>query len=903
MCVLIVPVLTISMKGWVLTTRKRIERFLDKFVYSMSGESLKETMPVLYQLYVRNPENIRATSAASAVTSEVVEVFKAREEKLVRFSQAIIDITSDLLGAIESGDALDHSFMTHFKGKFDFFRGALTVTHEADPQYKTNSPPAPAPSSLLIEKDKEVDKVSLVASAAVSSRRHRHPGRKSPSHGTGRTKRRKRLKEIDVHSLKFGEIVSDLYSKVHEVENFLIQSSEGFDKKKGIFDATSFDQSSDQSTMMKSAVASAMSASSLACTLAHIIVRPDKEDHTLQSRDAVVGVIVQNDILGIVKRSRRRASIERMEPETTDWPQLIATSMRNEGVVGFIHALRNFLPVQSKVLRNLALSLSETPTTAVKVDLEQDSHGEVKLESKRGTVVFLEASQCLCESLYRLVVAIGSTPKGREYLHTYGSELTSHTTKLLIQLPSDFSQYDKNLTAVFSDDVFEQSSMMEQGLDQNSIIESSYTESNNDSLSDRKIRGSSDGIESNPASSLRLWCILALTVLAAHSSSEESEGVDDVSRAVRRASGLVKRDNLQLLIVEDGALEWLNEAFFSLLMEILAAAFGGHPKVAREAVGNDSVAIGMAALSLDAKRQSQSRMNTSRSALNALDDTPLTMPMPIGPFTISSAASDSVPHELLVLLDLCLGMLLFAARSADVQRVLTSTPAFQELSKSLLKTLFRLLLLPQLTQALADGILVILNVLFKDQVQFRQLARDLKDLAVLEKKISIGGLKWFPDTGALQQLLSLIASNTVNPTESGNTDQNSSTNIRILAESNKYHFKSTGEVDVAMSLADITLGKVMTAQTKATDNTQLLDFLSRQKSYTGKVNTSVLVRYEDPSKTNYRPSVGEGADEQSNSLSSTRYRIHHENMEDSLRNDVSAEERITAALDKSSPSP
>jgi small neutral amino acid transporter SnatA (MarC family) len=889
--------LSITMKGWVLTARKRIERFLDKFVYSMGGESLKETMPVLYQLYVKNPENTQGTSAASAITSEVVEVFKAREEKLVRFSQAIIDITSDLLGAIESGDALDHSFMTHFKGKFDFFRGALTVTHESSPQYKASSPTAP----LLTEKDREVDKASLVASAAVSSRRLRHAGRKSPSHGTGRTKRRKRLKEIDVHSLKFGEIVSDLYSKVHEVENFLIQSSESLDKKKGTIDLSYLDQSSDQSTKMKSAVASAMSASSLACTLAHIIVRPDKEDHTVQSRDAVVGVIVQNDILGIVKRSRRRASIERMEPETTDWPQLIATSMRNEGVVGFIHALRNFLPVQSKVLRNLALSLSQTPITAVKVDLEQDSQNEVKLENKRSTVVFLEASQCLCESLYRLVVAIGSTPKGREYLHSYGSELTSHTTKLLIQLPSDFSQCDKNLTAVFSDDVFEQSSTMEQGLDQNSIIESSYTGSNNDSLSDRKYRGSSDGTESNPSSSLRLWCILALTVLAAHSSSEETDNPDDVSRAVKRAAGLVKKDNLQLLIVEDGALEWLNEAFFSLLMEILAAAFGGHPKVAREAVGNDSVAIGMAALSLDAKRQSQSRTNTSRSVL---DDTPLTMPTPVGPFTISSAASDSVPHELLVLLDLCLGMLLFAARSGDVQRVLTSTPAFQELSKSLLKTLFRLLLLPQLTQALADGILVILNVLFKDQVQFRQLARDLKDLAVLEKKISIGGLKWFPDTSTLQQLLSLIASNTVNQSESGNTDLNSSTNLRILAESNKYHLKSTGEVDVATSLADIALGKVMIAQTKATDNTQLLDFLSRQRSYTGKVNTSVLVRYEDSSKANYRASAGDvGADEQSNSLSSTRYRIHHENMEDSLRNDVSAEERVNAALEKQSPSP
>ena len=53
---------------------------------------------------------------------------------------------------------------------------------------------------------------------------------------------------------------------------------------------------------------------------------------------------------------------------------------------------------------------------------------------------------------------------------------------------------------------------------------------------------------------------------------------------------------------------------------------------------------------------------------------------------------------------------------------------------------------------------------------------------------------------------------------------------------------------VVTSLAEVALSKVMVTQTFATDNTQLLDFLSRQRSFTGKVNTNILACYEDPLK-------------------------------------------------------
>ena len=835
----------------------------------------------------------------TGVPSDVVAIFKNREEKLVRFSQAIIDITSDLLGAIENGDALDHSFLTSFKEKFDFFRGALPVIESDKKDIRTKT--LPPPLDITKREDDHNNGCTIPISLSTCKIRliNKH-AKKSPVHSAHRVKRKKRIKEIDIHALKLEEIVADLFSKVHEVENFLIES---FEPERvplvPVGDVLDPILVPKLETKLKYAVTSAMTGSSLACTLAHMIVRPDKEDQSVISREDAVNVLVKCDILGMVKRNRRRASIERMEPDTTNWKKLMKTSMRNEGVVGFIDALKCYIPLQaaktaailpgghrrslSSITKAPSFSTSNRDEVGIGFGLGVASLSKDSMEGSGpqlgslgsiSTISLLEASQCLCESIYRLVVAIGSTGNGREYLHTYGTELTSYTTKLLILLPSSFNYQDaKNSTGALSD-----------GFDGISV---SALESINGSFSERKAAPQDLLQDSNPASSLRLWCILALTVLAAQfegNTNKDGEKDSYMSEKVRRAvQGIVgntpqqNRDSLQLLMVEDGALEWLNEAFFSLLMEILAAAFSGNAKVLQTAAGSDSLAIGMAALSLDARQQSakmsryptDGRINIPLKGQDSgigsethqkisRNNSSTAAPQSFGPFSISCTAADTVPQELLILLDLCLGMLLFAARSHRVQTILTSTTAFQELSKSLLKTLFRLLLLPQLTQALAESILVILNVLFRDDLKIRELAKEMKEVASIERKICLGGLKWFLDPAPLKKLLILINSDTTrsggggcenifSTRESfdygggGNGQGNGSSGIinsRIKAESDF----------VVTSLADVALSKVMVTQTFATDNTQLLNFLSRQRSFTGKVNTNILAQYEDPLK-------------------------------------------------------
>ena len=327
-------------------------------------------MPTLYQLYATNKinsDNINSNNGeafhdiviqpdTTVQTSEVMAMFQNREEKLVRFSQSIIDLTSDLLGLIENGDALDQSLLSNFKEKFNFFRNALPVlpSQNENNNNDKNSPKNTPLTNLVVENN---DNYSSVAhtSGTFQTRNKIHPDshtkstlpKKSPSQSVSKMKRRRRsLKEVDIHTLKFEEIVSDLFSKVHEVENFLIESLEP-EPRVPVSGTVDPILEPKLETKMKYAISSAMTGSSLACTLAHMIVRPDKDDQPIMSRESAVNVLVQYDILGVVKRSRRRASIERMEPDTTDWALLMKTSMRNEGVVGFIDSVRCYIQKQS----------------------------------------------------------------------------------------------------------------------------------------------------------------------------------------------------------------------------------------------------------------------------------------------------------------------------------------------------------------------------------------------------------------------------------------------------------------------------------------------------------------------------------------------------------------------------
>ena len=67
-------------------------------------------------------------------------------------------------------------------------------------------------------------------------------------------------------------------------------------------------------------------------------------------------------------------------------------------------------------------------------------------------------------------------------------------------------------------------------------------------------------------------------------------------------------------------------------------------------------------------------------------------------------------------------------RSIAVHRVLVSTAVVQEKTKTLLKTLFQLLLLPQLTKTQAENVLLLLNLLFKYEVKIRSIGRNLSEL-------------------------------------------------------------------------------------------------------------------------------------------------------------------------------
>jgi hypothetical protein len=143
-------------------------------------------------------------------SNDVVLIYKNREEKLVRFSQAIIDITSELLGAIETNETVDPVFMTKFHQKFDFFRGALPIVGKV----VNDEDNASDESSLSLPNSKE---------NSFNHKKEKNPKKKISNFKAKKLKKIEKILFIDITKFNYTQICLDLHSKIHEVENFLIE--------------------------------------------------------------------------------------------------------------------------------------------------------------------------------------------------------------------------------------------------------------------------------------------------------------------------------------------------------------------------------------------------------------------------------------------------------------------------------------------------------------------------------------------------------------------------------------------------------------------------------------------------------------------------------------------------------
>ena len=86
-------------------------------------------------------------------------------------------------------------------------------------------------------------------------------------------------REIDASALKYDDIVADLHSKIHDVENFLVETVTPPVDAVSVPDDDGATRSAepDKAVKLRYALTSAMQASLLACNLAHLIVRPDRD--------------------------------------------------------------------------------------------------------------------------------------------------------------------------------------------------------------------------------------------------------------------------------------------------------------------------------------------------------------------------------------------------------------------------------------------------------------------------------------------------------------------------------------------------------------------------------------------------------------------------------------------------
>jgi hypothetical protein len=197
----------------------------------------------------------------------------------------------------------------------------------------------------------------------------------------------------------------------------------------------------------------------------------------------------------------------------------------------------------------------------------------------QGSQDLVKAIQCLAESLFRLVAAIGSSPSGSQYLTSYGSELTYHTSRLLILLPTNFQL----------------NSLIEKESDSNALTATQESISSLDSGEKSNLISQARQVDT-ASYSMRLWCILTLVVLE----SDKNELIKGKKKNKKNHDEITmiekiikeKNDSQELI-------KWLKETLLSMLQSILSAAFALNSEVSsfRDKEKGDSIAA--AALYLD----------------------------------------------------------------------------------------------------------------------------------------------------------------------------------------------------------------------------------------------------------------------------------------------------------------
>ena len=358
--------------AWSRTARERIVKFMEKFF-------TPSDLPVLCTLYERL--NTKAET-------ELKEIFRRRERKLLKFSRSLYALANDLLSGLESGKPVDKAFLTSFRNRFNTFGEIIRPDNDFDEEMGSLGSPEQEISGLSISKSSPTNKNGASSPGPGSSNRQHF----SPSRPNARSKLVHKV--ADLGHLDYASMARDIAFMAGDVGTEL-GGLVTRDYLLSLADAA-----------VKSQVA--MQGCVLLQALVEYISRPDKEIQTQSARTSAVTALCRVDILGLRSATTQHSFVD-----------------ISSGSIG----------LESRSITRLLFSLAEAMK---KIPEPSTPRGDLLMESSAKTPPYerlLLAGQVIAEYSCRLILALSTATPGVSYLHTFGVRLTAALADFLVSLP------------------------------------------------------------------------------------------------------------------------------------------------------------------------------------------------------------------------------------------------------------------------------------------------------------------------------------------------------------------------------------------------------------------------------------------------------------------------------------
>ena len=358
---------------WTKMVKQRISSFLERF-FSASEP------PLLCSMY--------ATYDNQPTFNNMKSSFKNREAKIFEFSKSLADITNELVSTVESGKDIDKKYLLDFRRKFDSLRDALRL-----PTVDNSIPKTVVPVLRTLN-----DKISSIGSSSGFSPKALRRTLDECEHMAKSACQARNVGNVDA------EGVTSIISSTCEIVDLSL---------KGLFNPSGSEQPVTSQSLQS---AYEVWKTSLNCC---VILRPIirvlslSQAHNKRmsaARESCILQLIRLDVLGISSAQKKTKS---------------KNNNNNFTITGFFQTF-------ATTIKNPSLNVLPEVSSFESMDRLHEAHEDDDNMHHHNYIV--SSSEALVDCLCRLIISLGFSEEGLEYLMDGSAQLVSTLMGLMLGL-------------------------------------------------------------------------------------------------------------------------------------------------------------------------------------------------------------------------------------------------------------------------------------------------------------------------------------------------------------------------------------------------------------------------------------------------------------------------------------